>query len=136
VGGGSYLAIQAGSMSAMQLSSQLTGAANVSVVNLDDHLLAVDLERLDVTEEEAWFDSERLEPFDIGGFSSLEPGRYLLAFESDGNPIVTLSCTLVAENGDTYRFVAVPEGVAVSREGYDAQSSDEVDANTSSLCRQ
>jgi hypothetical protein len=135
VAGGGYLAVQAGSVSALQLSSQLSGAADVSLVNLDDHLLTVSLERLDVAEEDSWFDSQRLEPFDIGGFSSLQPGRYQLDFESDGNPILALSCTIAAENGDVYRFVAVPEGLAIAREGEDARSAAELDASTSSLCR-
>lgn len=135
VAGGGYLAVRAGSVSALQLSSMLTGAANVSLVNLDDHVLAVDLERLDVSDENSWSDSERLEPFGIGGFSSLQPGRYQLDFRSDGNPTLALTCTIAAENGDVYRFVAVPEGLAITREGQAAQSADELDASTSSLCR-
>jgi hypothetical protein len=136
VGGGGYLAVKAGSLSALQLSSQLTGVANVSIVNLDDHVLNARLNQLDVTDEEAVFGSQRLEPFDIGGFSSLAPGRYQIDFESDGNPLLTLSCTIVTENRDTYRFVAVPEGLAITRESHETQDPAELDAGTSSLCRQ
>lgn len=135
VAAGGYLAVQAGSISALELSSRLTGAADVSITNLDDYVLTIDLERLDVSDENSWFDNQRLEPFDIGGFSSLEPGRYQLDFESDDNPTLALTCTIDAENGDVYRFVAVPEGLAIAREGEDAQSAAELDASTSSLCR-
>ncbi len=105
------------------------------MTNLDDHLLVVSLEQLDVAEDDSWSDRQRLEPFDIGGFSSLRPGRYQLDFESENNPTLALTCTIVAENGDVYRFVAVPEGLAITREGEPAQSAAELDASTSSLCR-
>lgn len=136
VGGGGYLAVQAGSLSAMQLSAQIAGAANVDIVNLDDNALTVDLDELDVPEENAEFDRERIESFDIGGFASLEPGRYRLAFESSGNALLTVDCIITLENGDSYQFVAVPEGMAITREGEPAQDAFELDVSTSSLCRE
>ena len=134
--GGGYFAVQAGSMSALQLSTTLRGVADVSIANLDDYPLSAELNQLDLPDEEAEFDRMQLEPFDIGSFASLQPGRYDIDFESVNNPRVVLSCTIVVRKGDVYQFVAVPEGIAVSREGYSSQESEELDVSTSSLCRQ
>ena len=80
------------------------------------------------------FEDERFDSFETGGFGGISPGKYRLVFESSENHTLDLDCTLQVERGDRYQFVAVPEGIAVTLEGYGADEVDEIDAETSSLC--
>jgi hypothetical protein len=122
-------------MSALELSTMLSGVAGIDIANLDDYSLTVEMNQLDVPEEEAGSDRLSLESFDIGSFASIAPGRYRIDFVSDANPLLTLTCTINADKGDAYQFVAVPEGIAIARENESAQEAAELDVATSTLCR-
>jgi len=134
VGGGGFLAVQAGSLSAMQLSAQLEGVGDLSIANTAGEAVTVRLIRLDTEEGEMSIDSEAIAPFDISGYGGLTSGRYRLEFSGDSTQAA--SCTFLIGRGDSYQFVVVPEGIAVVREGQAAQDAAELDMATSSLCRQ
>ena len=134
VGGGGYLAVQAGSMSLIQLSTQLEGAGEVSIVNTSDEELSVRLVRLDDEAGEVSMWNDSIAPFDIGGYGGSPAGYYRLEFAGEG--ALNASCTFQLERGDSYQFVAVPEGIAVVRDGHTAQDGAELDVAISSLCRQ
>ena len=120
----------------MQLSAMAQGVGEVHIANLDDYRLTVAADQLDAAEGEYSFDDLTLEPFDIGSFGGMAQGRYQISFVSDANPTTTLSCTIRINRGDAYHFVTVPQGIAVSLEGGTAQNAVEVDASTSTLCKQ
>ena len=80
--------------------------------------------------------ADRFDTLDIGGFGGLSPGRYQIEFDSDTNSPPALTCTIRLDRNDIYQFVAVPTGIAVVRVGSNVQDGAEMDAATSSLCRQ
>ena len=137
VAGGGYYLVQNGQLSLLQLQAQLNGAAEISVTNLADGELTLALTQLDPAAEETPINETiQLESYDIGGRAGLPPGRYELAFSSaDGAPAAA-NCTVRLENGDLYRFVAVPEGIMIVRDGATQTDGAELDVAQSALCRQ
>ncbi len=110
------------------------GYGEVSFINLTDSTLEADMNPLDAGEDSIQLDYDgRFAPFDIGGWGAIQPGRYQLEIRLDGPP-ESGTCTLQIGSGDSYQFVAVPEGLAITLKGATASSPDDLDMQTSSLC--
>lgn len=132
-----YWAVQSGRVSLIQVGALLEGVGEISVVNASDGVLRVVYTRLDTEDSvPAELDSQSLASFDIGGRGGMSPGRYRLDFSAEGDQPPPVSCVLRLARSETYTFVAVPQGIAVAREGQSSQSAAEVDVQSSSLCRQ
>lgn len=135
--GAGYWAVQTGRISLIQVGALVEGVGEISVVNASDGELRVVYTRLDTEDGvPAELDSQSLASFDIGGRGGMSPGRYRLDFSAEGDQPPAVSCVLRLGRSETYTFVAVPQGVAVAREGQSSQSAAEVDVQSSSLCRQ
>lgn len=133
VGGGGYYLISTGYLSNTQPMNIVgPGTGEIAVVNLDDGDLKASLTRLDTEEgSPEHVGSETLAPLEIGGFGRVEAGRYQLEINASVGGV----CTLEIVKGDEYQFVAVPEGIAVTRSRESVQSADELDMATSPWCR-
>jgi hypothetical protein len=136
LGGAGYWAVRSGRLSAMQISARLSGTGELKIVNTSDGALTAHLNQLEAGEGDIGLLSERIESFDIGGFGGLSPGRYQLDFESESNSPPDSTCTFSLDRNDVYQFVAVPQGIAVVRQGSAVQDGAEMDVARSSLCRQ
>ncbi len=132
VGVGYYM-ITTGSLSYIQLANLVgPGSGEIMIVNLDDVRLEAALTRLDAAGgSPESIGSQVLEPFDIGGYGRVESGRYRLVIEATSGG----ECHLEIVRGDEYQFVAVPEGVAVTRAADPSQTADQLDMSSSTLCR-
>lgn len=139
VGGGGYWAIQTGRLSPLQIAANLEGGGigEISVVNITDGRLSVDLTALETESGEpegaGGFD---LEQYEISGQGGIVAGRYEVTFSADSGSPPEMTCTLRMGRGDTYQFVAVPEGIAITLDGEKAADADALDVLTSLLCRQ
>ena len=132
VGGGGYWAVSSGRMSLVQLQNRIEGVGSISIYNLSDDLVRVRVSNLDDPDEIG--QSESIESFDISAFGSLPTGRNLVDFEASdqrGNA----SCSILLDRGDSYVFVVVPEGIAVTSDGVDQETADDLDIATSEVCR-
>lgn len=139
VGGGGYWAIQTGRLSPLQIAANLEGGGigEISVVNITDGRLNVDMTALETEsgqpEGAGGFD---LEQYEISGQGGIVAGRYEVTFRAESGSPPEMTCTLRMGRGDTYQFVAVPEGIAITLEGENAEKADDLDVLTSRLCRQ
>jgi hypothetical protein len=71
----------------------------------------------------------------VGGIGSIPPGSYELKVSFSGGIPGGGSCWLDIESGDVFQLVAVPKGITISKEGEDPISPDDIDYETSSLCK-
>jgi hypothetical protein len=125
---GGFLLIRSGNISLTALQARLSGVGSVTVVNITDDPLQVRITGADETG-----DSTTIEALDIDGFGALEPGAYSVVIEATNGVPPRLECNLDLARGEDYQFVAVPDGIAVTVDD-SAQTADEIDAATSSLC--
>jgi hypothetical protein len=136
IGGGGYYMYTNGSLDRRSMQNALgLGTGEVSIVNLADEKINTDLDFFD-TEQNDWtgYKSEPVESFDVNGFGGMQKGWYRLEITSlDGTPLG--QCQLQIKSGDVYRLVVVPEGIAISLEGFTPQSADDLKLNTTSLCQ-
>lgn len=140
IGVGGYLLVQSGTISLNQREIRNAlgvGTGEIGLVNIADENLSADLMRLDTESgQPERADSATVVPLEIAGFGGIEPGRYELTLSTEGGAPAGGTCRLVITSGDSYQFVAVPEGIAVTREGADAQSAEDMRLDTSPLCNQ
>jgi hypothetical protein len=111
------------------------GTGEINFVNIADSTLDSDLYQLTTEsgEPEIYLDLS-LEPYELGGIGSIPPGSYELQIRfSEGIPAGG-SCWLEIESGDVFQVIAVPEGIAISKEGVNITNPDEIDYQTTSLC--
>ncbi|MBP7963283.1 MAG: hypothetical protein KBG20_14025 [Caldilineaceae bacterium] len=131
-----YFAVQSGAVSLMQLEATMQGAGEISVVNASDAELTVryiqlETENGDPTPQE----TNRLAPLDVGGLGGLLPGSYRIEFSSQGEGPPLATCTLRLGRGDQFTFVALTQGLVVTRKGTNAQDRADLLVESSSLCR-
>lgn len=111
---------------------QLPG--EISVVNLEESNTNLALTQLDPPPDESPLtDSLTLEPLDVASFTSIPPGRYELTVEGSS---ANYTCNLQISSNDIYHIFPTTSGTAITRDGYNPQSADEMDMGTSSLCKQ
>ena len=138
IGGTGYYLLTTGEISQREILSAIgMGTGEISIVNLTDSTMDTTLIRIDTEsgnpDTEA---SQSIEPLDIMGFGGIEPGRFQLEFNFRSGVPADATCSLQIVSGDVYRFVAVPEGIVLTREKHPAQSEADLNLLTSSLCRQ
>ena len=131
-----YTAYATGAIGQRELLALIgQGRGEVNLINLSDDRLDARLERY---EEESGsyesYDSASAAPLEITG-RALEQGQYILTLSTPGGVPVGGTCALTIQQGDVYQFVAVPAGIAVTKEGYTAQTADDMKLATSSLCQ-
>ena len=133
--GAGYLALSAGYLNPMQIARWFDPTpGEVSLVNLTDGDLSARMVRLDTESgQEEGAGGVRLGSMAIDGLSGLAPGG-LFRLEVQGPGRASGQCVLHIEPGDVYRVVAVPEGIALTREGQEVNSTAELRMETSPLC--
>lgn len=133
IGGGGYLMIASGNLSYVQLTNLIgPGMGDIGIVNLDLVEIQADLTRLDTVDgNPEGAGNLTLESLDMGSLGGIESGRYQLEIRATNGG----TCTLEIIRGDKYQFVVVPEGVAVSRIGESAQTTEQINMATSSWCQ-
>lgn len=137
IGGGGYYFYTTGQLAPRTVLNAIgMGTGEINFVNLADSTLDSDLVQLNTESGEPEnFSDLSLEPFEIGGIGAIPPGIYELQVSfSAGIPTVG-SCWLEIESGDVFQFVAVPEGIAISKEGENPTNPDEIDFQTTSICK-
>jgi hypothetical protein len=131
-----YFMIQNGTITQRQILNAVgLGTGEASILNLTDGNLNVTLDPISTGTPDPYSSSSLTVPAaQSDAFVALSPGRYSLKFtsEADGS---NSECTIKVDSGDNYSFVAVPEGVGVFREKEAPQSSEDVNVNTSPLCK-
>jgi hypothetical protein len=137
LGGGGYYLYNSGSITQRQIRNAVgLGTGEINFVNLAGDTLNAELIRLDT--ESGSPETERglsLEPLDIGGMGGVSPGSYQLVLDTPSGEPAGGICRLQIRGGDVYQLVAVRQGVAITLEGNDASSADDLDLLTSPLCR-
>jgi len=137
VGGGGYYFYSTGQLSPRTVLNAIgQGTGEINIVNIADSTLEGDLIQLTTESGEPSNHSNvSLEPLEVGGMGTIPPGRYELRITFSGGIPAVGSCWLAIESGDVFQLVAVPEGIAISKEGTNTSNPDEVDYQTSSLCK-
>jgi hypothetical protein len=112
------------------------GTGEISIVNIADDTLDTELIRLDTESgSPERVNSENIAPFEISGYGGIQPGQYELRITTPSGAPAGGVCHMTIASGDALQFVAVPSGIAVTKEGTDTQSADDMDMSTSRLCR-
>ena len=137
MGGGGYYLYTTGALSPRTVLNAVgMGTGEINFVNIADSRLDSDLIQLTTEsgEPESYLDLS-LEPLEMGGIGSIPPGDYELRVTFSERVPAGGSCWLEIKSGDVFQLVAVPEGIAISKEGVNPSNPDEVDYMTSSLCK-
>jgi hypothetical protein len=104
------------------------------VLNLAESKLAVVVNYVDTdTGESSLLARLAVEPLDFSA-QKIPPGTYQIEFSVTGSATARGTCRLLVKDAEAFRFVAVDEGVAVSKDGYEPATAAELFAATSSLC--
>ena len=137
VGAGGYYAISTGRLSQREILNAVgMGAGEINIVNIADDTLETELIHMDTESgSPETVNSENIAPFEISGYGGIQPGLYELHITTPSGAPAGGVCRMSIESGDAFQFVAVPSGIAISKEGVDAQSADDMDMATSGLCR-
>ena len=137
VGAGGYYMVSTGQWSQREILNAVgQGTGEISIVNIADDTLETELIHLDTESgEPETVNSESIAPFEISGYGGIQPGLYELHISTASGIPSSGICRMSIASGDAFQFVAVPSGIAVSKEGTDAQSADDMDMATSGLCR-
>jgi hypothetical protein len=136
IGGAGYYMVSTGRLDRRTVQNAIgAGSGEINVANLTDESITLLLTRLDGTpEEQGIISEESYGSFEIGGYGGIIPGRYEVALFT-GSGLPQGSCDLEFKSGTALQVVAVPEGIAISLDGVEAQSVDDLDILTSSWCR-
>ena len=137
IGVGGYYAFSNGLINQREILIAIgMGTGEISIVNIADDSLNTKLVRIDTDSgNPETINSETIAPFEISGYGGIEPGRYELHLTTSSGIPAGGICQLQITSGDVFQFVAVPSGIAVSKEGMQAQGADDMDMSTSGLCR-
>jgi hypothetical protein len=112
------------------------GTGEINIANISDSTLYSDLIQLttDSGEPESYLDLS-LRPFEVGGLGSISPGAYELQISFSNEGLTGGGCWLEIKSGDVFQLVAVPEGIAIIKEGENPTNPDEIDYLSTSLCK-
>lgn len=137
VGAGGYYMISTGQWGQREILNAVgRGTGEINIVNIADDTLETELIRLDTESgSPETVNNEKIAPFEISGYGGIQPGLYELHITTSSGAPVGGVCRLTIASGDAFQFVAVPSGIAVTKQGVDAQSADDMDMVTSGLCR-
>lgn len=137
LGGVGYYLYSSGQLDLNEVSGWFGfGPGEIQVINLSDGEIEAVLTRISEEDGESYSEGDAtLAPYDIKTFRSLSGDRYTLEINVSNGLPASSSCTVRMKGGDIYRVVVVPEGTAITLEGEDVTSADEVNIQTSSLCQ-
>ncbi len=137
VGAGGYYAYSTGILNQREVLNAVgMGTGEISIVNIADDALDTKLLRMDTESgSPETVNNESIAPFDISGYGGIQPGIYELHITTSSGVTAGGICRMMIDSGDSFQFVAVPSGIAVSKEGMDVQSAEDLDMSTSGLCR-
>jgi len=135
LGGAGYYMYTTGQITPLQLMN-LLGAGEISIANLTDEMLEIELVQLETDAgEPSTFDNLSLESYGMDAIGSIPSGSYRLILKTPSNQPPGVTCHIRIKGGDIYQIVGVPEGFAISREGFNATNASELNMQTSSLCQ-
>lgn len=136
-GGIGWFLLQNGTITQQGILNTLgMGTGEVAVMNLTDGDLSVSITSLSESSDSSLLKTDlALKPTDSNSFSSIKPGRYRIDFSATVGGRVSGDCFMQIGSGDFYQFVAVNEGMVVSSEKNPANTVEDLDMVTSSLCR-
>lgn len=136
-GGGGYYLYTTGQISPRTVLNAIgMGTGEINFVNIADSTMDSDLIQLTTESGEPQSYSDlSLESFEVGGIGSIPPGSYELKVSFSGGAPSGGNCRLEIESGDVFQLVAVPEGIAITKEGENPAHPDEIDYQTTSLCK-
>ena len=136
-GAGGYYMVSTGRWSQREILTAVgMGAGEISIVNIADDTLETELIHLDTESgSPETVNSENVAPFEISGYGGIQPGQYELHITSPSGIPTGGICRMSIASGDSFQFVAVPSGIAITKEGTNTQSADDLDMATSGLCR-
>ncbi len=137
LGAGGYYAFSNGMINQREILNTIgMGTGEISIINIADEVLDTKLLRMDTESgSPETINNENIAPFDISGYGGIQPGIYELHITTPSGVPAGGVCRMTITSGDSLQFVAVPSGIAVSKEGMQAQSADDLDMSTSGLCR-
>ena len=137
VGAGGYYAFNAGMLNQREVLNAVgMGTGEISIVNIADEALDTKLLRMDTESgSPETINNESIAPLDISGYGGIQPGIYELHITTASGIPAGGVCRMTIASGDSFQLVAVPSGIAISKEGMEAQSADDLDMSTSGLCR-
>lgn len=137
VGVGGYYMVSTGRWSQREILNAVgMGAGEIAFINIADDTLETELIRLDTESgSPETTNSENIAPLEISGYGGIQPGLYELHISMPSGAPAGGICRMTIASGDAFQFVAVPSGIAVTKEGMEAQSADDLDMVTSGLCR-
>jgi pSer/pThr/pTyr-binding forkhead associated (FHA) protein len=132
-----YTQYQSGNLSPQTILNIVGfGVGEIRIANLTDGSLKADLYELDAeTGNPVFYEALRLDSLDIGAIGSIIPGSYELRVTNPDSGTTWGSCWMEIKGGAAYQLVAVPEGIAITLEGYEPLDPEELDFLTSSLCQ-
>ena len=132
-----YFLLTSGAINQRELLNRLgMGTGEISVVNTTETDLSTTLTQMEGTESGTpeILDTMQAAALEIKVFAEIQPGRYELAFSSADHDALNQTCRLQIKSGEVYQFVLIPEGIAVTEEGYEPAGPNEVNTQTSPLC--
>ncbi|MFN2145739.1 MAG: hypothetical protein ACK2T7_10330 [Anaerolineales bacterium] len=137
LGGGGYYLYSTGRLSVNDVTGLLgIGPAEIQVANLTDTTLTAELTYTDVeTGEERHYESLEMGEFDVNTITGVSARAYTLTFSTGSGVPQGGSCYMRVSGGDSWVFVAVPDGIGVVRNGDVVDSNEDVNILTSFLCR-
>jgi hypothetical protein len=137
VGAGGYYLVSTGQWSQREILNAVgLGTGEITIINIADDSLDTKLIQMDTESgSPETVNSEIISTFEISGYGGIQPGLYELHISSQSGIPAGGICRLSIVSGDSFQFVAVPSGIAVTQKGADVQNADDVDMLTSGLCR-
>jgi pSer/pThr/pTyr-binding forkhead associated (FHA) protein len=137
LGGSGFYLYQSGELTPRTVLNSIGfGVGEIRVINLANATLQVDLYQLETESgSPSHYGDLSLDSLDRGAVGYILPGSYELRISYVDQVLNGGSCWMQIESGDVYQLVAVPEGIAISLDGYEPSDPAELDINSSSLCR-
>ncbi|MBI2846047.1 MAG: hypothetical protein HYX86_05820 [Chloroflexi bacterium] len=138
LGAAGYYLYTTGAINQRQILNAIgQGTGEINLVNASDDTLEVSLTHLDTESgEPESVGSFTLEPEDINGFTSIQPGRYQLQITYLSGASGSGVCTMRIVSGDYYQLVAINGGVVIANKRQPAQTGEDLVMATSPLCQQ
>lgn len=135
--GGGYYLFSSGQLNVDDITGFLgMGPATIQIANLTETTLDAELTYFDEeTGEERNHESLEMDEYDIRTVTGLSARNYTLTFTTGSGVPQGGVCQLSIKGGDSWVFMAVPEGIGVIRNGEAVESNTDVNILTSFLCR-
>jgi ribosomal protein L40E len=135
---GVYFAFRSGTITQKTLLNLVgVGPGKITLMNFRDDAIQATLTPLKESKNEAQVVGKNLSlsAYEINN-REIDQGRYRIEFRQQGaSALLAASCTLTIHAGDSYRFVALPEGIMVDRANAPSNKAADLIPETSAFCR-